>query len=217
MTTGYDTGVPPAAATSPSRRRPRHDPKETEREILDAAEQLLRERPFREVTVEEIMRRTELKRPAFYAHFRDRNDLTLRIAERIGADLLEMSDRWLNGEEPQRDIRTALEGIAAVFAENGAVLRALADAAGSDIQVELVYEGLVQAFIDAAARRIQDDVVAGRISADIDPRETARALVWLNERYLSRSIGRDAHADRATIVSTLERIWIATLYGGNVS
>ncbi|MGZ4188055.1 MAG: TetR/AcrR family transcriptional regulator [Solirubrobacteraceae bacterium] len=209
--------MPRAAAASTPRRRPRHDPKETEREILDAAEQLLRERPFRDITVEEIMRRTGLKRPAFYAHFRDRNDLTLRIAERIGADLLGMSDRWLSGDRPERDIRTALEGVAAIFAENGPVLRALADAAGSDTQVELVYEGLVQAFIDAAARRIQDDVVAGLITADIDPRETARALVWLNERYLSQSIGRDPHADRDTIVNTLERIWIATLYGDNAS
>src|SRR3954454_16128269 len=83
------------ASASGHRRRPRHDPKDTEREILDAAERLMRERPFREVTVDEVMRHTGLKRPAFYAHFRDRQDLVLRITQLIGAELFEMTDRRL--------------------------------------------------------------------------------------------------------------------------
>jgi AcrR family transcriptional regulator len=36
-----------------------------EREIIAAAEELLRERPFRDLTVDEVMRRTELSRPSF--------------------------------------------------------------------------------------------------------------------------------------------------------
>ena len=43
-----------ATTTGKGTRRPRHDPKETEREILEAAERLLRERPFREVTIPEV-------------------------------------------------------------------------------------------------------------------------------------------------------------------
>ncbi|MFH4175704.1 TetR/AcrR family transcriptional regulator, partial [Acinetobacter baumannii] len=34
-----------------NRRRPKHDPKESEREILNAAEKFLSERPFRELNV----------------------------------------------------------------------------------------------------------------------------------------------------------------------
>ncbi len=74
----YDASVATQSEISP-RRRPKHDPKESEREILEAAEQLLRERPFRELTVEAVMSRTGLKRPAFYVHFRDRHDLALRV------------------------------------------------------------------------------------------------------------------------------------------
>jgi AcrR family transcriptional regulator len=36
-----------------------------EREIIAAAEELLRERPFRDLTVDEVMRGTELSRPSF--------------------------------------------------------------------------------------------------------------------------------------------------------
>src|SRR3954451_21190096 len=121
-----------AAQTTKTRRRPKHDPKESEREILDAAEQLLRDRPFREVTVEAIMSRTGLKRPAFYAHFRDRHELALRVVQEIGAELFAMTDRWLQGDDPLTDARDTLEGLAAVYERHGPVLRALVEASGSD-------------------------------------------------------------------------------------
>jgi TetR/AcrR family transcriptional regulator, ethionamide resistance regulator len=194
------------------RRRPRHDPKETEGEILAAAEQLLRERPLREVTVEQIMLRTGLKRTAFYAHFRDREDLLLRVVQHIGEALFLMADRWLHGEQPEQDIRDALEGVASVYLTHGPVLRALVDAAPADARVEAAYRTLVQSFIDATAEHIRSEQAAGDIDPTIDAYETARALVWLNERYLSEAFGRAPHDDPARTVGVLHRIWLATLY-----
>jgi AcrR family transcriptional regulator len=195
------------------RRRPRHDPRETEREILEAAEELLRERPFREVTVERVMMRTGLKRPAFYAHFRDRYDLMLRIVAHIGGELFEMADRWLKGDDPERDIRVALEGIATVYVTHGPVLRALADAAPTDERVESAYRTLVQTFVEASAERIRAEQRAGRTARDLDAEETARALTWLCERYLSEAFGRPPQEEVARAVDVLDRIWLATLYG----
>src|SRR5918994_11771 len=95
-------------SSTTARRRPKHDPKESEREILEAAEQLLRERPFREITVEAVMGRTGLKRPAFYVPSRDRHDLVMRVVQDIGRELFEMSDRWFQGDDPLGDARAAL-------------------------------------------------------------------------------------------------------------
>ncbi len=200
------------AGTSPARRRPRHDPKETEREILAAAEQLLRERPFREVTVGRIMLQTDLKRPAFYTHFRDLHELVLRLVEHIGEDLFAWADRWLKGDRPEHDIRIALEGIANVFLTQGPVLRALVDAAPSDARVESAYRELVQSFIDATAEHIRSEQAAGGILRSINAGETARALVWMNERYLSEAFGRLPQDDPAMVVGVLNHIWLATLY-----
>ena len=200
------------STSTPSGRRPRHDPRETEREILDAAEALLRERPFRELTVQAVMARTGLKRPAFYVHFRDRHDLALRVVERIREQLLAVANRWFEGRETAADLRSALEGVAAVYVEHGPVLTALADASGSDATVEAAYRALVQGFIEATARRIRAEQAAGR-AADLDPDETARALVWLNESYLRDALGRAPIADPTTVVDVIERIWTATLYG----
>src|ERR687883_535490 len=94
--------------TQPARRR-RRSPEEAEQEIVAAAEQLLRERPFRDFTVDEVMRRTGLSRPSFYVYFKDRHALLLRVVQRIGDELQEMSERWFTGTGPgPRRIRSAL-------------------------------------------------------------------------------------------------------------
>ena len=184
-----------------------------EAEIVAAAEALLRERPFRELTVDEVMRRTDLSRPSFYVYFRDRHHLILRVVEHLGNELRTMSQRWYTGSgDGPAQAREAMEGIVDVFAEHGPVLRALADAAADDPDVEAAYAQLVQSFVDVTAVHIRAEIAAGRI-LPLDPHETATALVWMNERYLTLSLGLDPGADRAVVAQTLNTIWSRTLYG----
>jgi AcrR family transcriptional regulator len=186
-----------------------------EREIIAAAEELLRERPFRDLTVDEVMRRTELSRPSFYVYFRDRHHLVLRVAERFGSEMLTMSERWY--EAPSREgpatFREALEGIVAVYDRHGPVLHALADAATVDPDVERTYSSIMQSFVDATATRIESEIAAGRI-APLDANEIARALCLMNDRYLLAALGRTRTATPETVIETLATIWTRTLYGG---
>jgi TetR/AcrR family transcriptional regulator, ethionamide resistance regulator len=201
----------PTASTTPSKRR-RRSPESAEREILDAAEAILRERPFRDLTVDEIMARTTLSRPSFYVYFRGRHHLTVRLVEGIGAELLEKSQAWLAGAgDPRREVRTAFEGIGAVYAEHGLVLGAIADAAGHDSDVEATYRGLILRFVDVTAERIADDIKHGHTGA-LDARETGRALVWMSERYLNESLGRLPQAPVEVVVETLTTVWTRVLY-----
>ncbi len=194
-------------------RRRRRTPEVAEREIVAAAEALLRERPFRELTVDEVMRRTDLSRPSFYVYFRDRHHLVLRVVEHLGSELLTMSDRWLRGTGEGPEIaRHALEGIVSVFSEHGPVLRALADAAADDPGVEEAYGSLVQSFVDATARHIEQEITAGRV-LPLDARETAKALVWMMERYLILSFGHEPATPRETVTEALATIWTRVLYG----
>jgi TetR/AcrR family transcriptional regulator, ethionamide resistance regulator len=195
------------------RRRRRRTPAVAEQEIIAAAEALLRERPFRELTVDEVMRRTELSRPSFYVYFSDRHHLVLRVVEHIGGELFTMADRWYTGEGEGPELaRAATEGIVAVFAEHGPVLRALADAAADDPDVDEAYAQLVASFVNVTAEHIEHEIAAGRI-LPLDARETAKALVWMNERYLTLSLGREPTAHRAVIARTLHTIWTRVLYG----
>ena len=195
-------------------RRPKHDPSESEREILEAAEALLREKPFRELSVKEVMARTGLKRPAFYVHFKDRHELALRVVQSIGEELNDMADHWFDGDDPRADARRALEGIVAVYREHGPVVRALSDAATTDARVEAAYRSLVEDFIAATTRHIREEQAKGRVRAIPDVDEAARALIWMEERYLSETLGRVPQADPEIVVEVLHDIWVRTLYAG---
>jgi TetR/AcrR family transcriptional regulator, ethionamide resistance regulator len=195
-------------------RRRRRSPEVAEQEIIEAAEELLRERPFRELTVDEVMRRTDLSRPSFYVYFRDRHHLVLKVVERLTAESSAMADIWLKaeGESGIELIREATRGVVDVFARHGAVLSALSDAAADDPEVEAAYQGALNFFIDAIAAHIEREVAAG-IMLPCDARETARALAIMNDAYLTAVLGRNPCVEPEVVVDTICTIWVRTLYG----
>ena len=86
------------------------------------------------------------------------------MVEHIGAELRTMSQRWYTGAgDGPAQAREAMEGFVEVYAQHGAVLRALADAATDDPEVERVYGGLVQSFVDVTTRHIEAEIEAGRV------------------------------------------------------
>jgi AcrR family transcriptional regulator len=174
------------------------------------------------MTVEGVMVRTGLSRPAFYAYFRDRYEVVTRLLEGIGGLLFALDWRWLSGgeggDEGREVLVDALRAGSRTFVEYGPVLRAIADAAGYDARVEEVYRyGLIERLVGAVASRISRDVEAGLSPSDLDPQETARALVLMTERYLLDVFGRPerrpSRREREAVFATLEEIWVRTLYG----
>ena len=198
-----------------NRSRRRRRPEEAEAEILEAAEQFLREHPFHELTVDQVMSRTGLSRPSFYQYFRDRNELVIRLVDRLGAEILPMSNRWFLGTgDPQTELRLGYRGVAAVWARHGPVLRALGDAASHDRTVEQAYRALTRRFVDGTAARIRADMAA-RLVRGIDPEPVAEALIAMSERYLTEKLGRTPQADPEAVADTLSTIWLRTLYGAS--
>ena len=193
-------------------RRRRRTPEEAEREILEATEGFLRERPFRDLTIDEVMDGTGLSRPSFYVYFRDRHHLALKLIEELGSEMFAAAGPWLGGDsDDPEELRRALRGSAQVFETHGPVLRAIADAATEDAEVEQAYRGVVEGFVEATTARIERDVAAGRSSV-ADARRTAGALVWMNERFFSEKLGRDPADNSDRVAEALLRIWTATIY-----
>lgn len=64
------------------------------------------------------------------------------------------------------------------------------------------------------AERIAGDIAAGHTRVR-DPGEVARALVWMNERYLRDRFGRGPSDDPARVAAALTGIWTATVYRAN--
>ena len=173
----------------------------------------MRERPFRELTVDEVMRRTDLSRPSFYVYFRDRHHLVLKVVERLTGESSDMADIWYRAEGSGREvIHEATTGIVAIFERHGAVMEALADAAADDREVEVAYRASQEFFIQATAKHVEREIEAGNM-LPCNAAETARALCIMNENYLRTVMGRNPTVEPALVVDTLTTIWTRTLYG----
>jgi AcrR family transcriptional regulator len=199
--------------TAPSRARQRRRPEDAEREIVDAAEALLREGTYADLRVADIMARTGLGRSSFYVYFADIPALLRRLAARIEGEFLEVSDVWLSGPGDEDASRRSTEGIVDVYVRHGPVLKALADAAATASEVEEIFRwGVVQHFIEAVVRRCAEQYEAGRFPHLLSP-EVCRALVLMTERYLADTLGRDTSADPVPIAAALNVVWSKVLYG----
>ena len=165
------------------------------------------------MTVDEVMRRTELSRPSFYVYFRDRHHLVLKVFERMQAESAANAEVWYGAEGSGREvIREATAGVVAVFERHGAVLEALADAAADNPEVEAAHRGVLNFFIEATARHIEAEIEAGNM-IPCNAWETARALSLMNDRYMTSVLGRNPTVAPEVVVDTITTIWVRTLYG----
>jgi AcrR family transcriptional regulator len=198
-------------ADGPRRRRRR--PEEAEREILAAAEALLRERPSHEVTVMAVMERTTLSRKSFYVYFRDRHEMIARLVAPLRAELDARKAEARAAHDTFRDQnRAAFLEIARVYIEHGALLRALRESSGRDEEAERVWREFTDPPIAEAAALIRAETKAGR-SEGLDPDATARALITMNLGcFFEQLIGKPS-ADPKPLVDRLVEIWARTIYG----
>jgi AcrR family transcriptional regulator len=71
------------------------------RDVLgDALVELMQERPFKSITVQDVLDRAEVGRSTFYAHYRDKDDLFLSDVEDFWESMSTMLER--HGEDSNR-------------------------------------------------------------------------------------------------------------------
>jgi AcrR family transcriptional regulator len=199
-------------ATGERPRRRRRRPEEAEREILVAAEALLRERPSHEVTVMDVMERTTLSRKSFYVYFRDRHELIARLVAPLRAELDARIAEVRAAHQSPRDLARAMfSEVARVYIEHGALLRALRESSGHDEDAERVWREFTDPPIADFAAFIRAETKAGR-SHGLDADATARALVTMNLGCFFEQLIGDPSADPRPLIETLVEIWVRTIY-----
>jgi AcrR family transcriptional regulator len=177
---------------------------EARERIVAAAERLLRERPYRDLSVEDVMAEAGLSRTVFYRHFDGLPELMLGLLESIRAELA----AELSGEPGPGFTRAVLEAAVDVYGRHGPFLRAVAEAASHDAAMDAAYRDVVDGFTAMMAALAADSMAAGRMRPG-DPHEVARALNLMNIGYLTDTLGRDPDFDRTLALETLASIWAA--------
>ncbi|HET7016169.1 MAG TPA: TetR/AcrR family transcriptional regulator [Streptosporangiaceae bacterium] len=194
------------SSASPARRR-RRAPQDARQEILDAARQLIAERPLHEVTVMAIMERTSLSRKSFYVYFRDRSELITALVRPLRGRADAALAQWTGAADPVAAGRAALRAAADLYREHGTILRALFWASAGDPELAAARHDLTEPVVDSAVQAISP------IAADADPRRlraTVRALVTMNVHSLLALPPDASDAELDELVNTLTGIWERT-------
>jgi TetR/AcrR family transcriptional regulator, ethionamide resistance regulator len=189
--------------------RQREQRESTRNDILGAAEDLLRERPYREISVDAIMAEIGLTRTSFYRHFDDLTDVVLRLFDQVGHEVIGVAKQWAGSAgagypEPGID---ALASLVAFYVRHGPLMRAFVEAAVADERIERAIINLSESMIELASQTMERLAAAGVIDVP-DPRELGRAMSLMNQAYLLSQFGREPQEDPAVALATLRTIWL---------
>jgi AcrR family transcriptional regulator len=202
------------AQSAPEARRSRGD---RQREaIVAAVRELLQERSFADLSVSTISERAGVARSGFYFYF----DSKYAVLAVILAEASELLDRLTHGfaprepgETPEAFAKRMVGSAAAVYANDDPVLTACAVARNTDAQIREMMDDFYDAVIDKLITLVEQDTGARPICKDLPALvRMMAATTTMTLTHDSTFIGRGE--DPARAIDSLERLWVAALWGG---
>jgi AcrR family transcriptional regulator len=181
---------------------------EARRRIVAAASELLRDRPFRELTVEAVMAEAGLARTVFYRHFDGLADVVLSLLDEAVADAEAVAYSAEHPEAPEILHAMLARGVE-LWARHGHLLAAVEEASHHDAAVAAAYRAAFERTVDSSATMLAKGVENGHYV--VEPRPLARALLHMNGAYLADALARSPRPDRDEALRTLWTIWSRVL------
>ena len=167
---------------------------ETKRRLLEASLELMLERGYSGLGVDDVLERTAISKGSFYHHFENKQDMALQTIElytSIGHELL--------GNCLRPDGRPALERLRSFFDQLsgfyrsqgylGCLLGALGQELSGASQVfRTKIEECLNSLADTIAEHLQEAQRNGELAADVDTRQLANVLLnaWEGAALRSR-------------------------------
>jgi TetR/AcrR family transcriptional regulator, ethionamide resistance regulator len=191
------------------KRAPRVPAAVARRRIIDAANRLLRDRRYRDLTVDDVMEEAGLTRTVFYRHFDGIAGIVLGLSEDLIARVLAEADA---GDPTDREMmRRQLALAVDTFREYGPLFLALDDAAHHDERVEQTLRAFTDRTVDIVTELIERGVAMGH-TPPMPVRDVAEALHAMNRQYLLELVARDPNFDRDRTLNALMTVWTRTTW-----
>ncbi|HKR98780.1 MAG TPA: TetR/AcrR family transcriptional regulator [Candidatus Dormibacteraeota bacterium] len=206
-----------AEPTATKQRRIRRLPDHAKREILDAAEELLSKRPFRDLSVDELMARTSMTRSSFYHYFRSLDEVAIALMQRVQGEMMEAASPWLQLDyegDPAAGCTNGIRASAEVFARHGRVLAAIHEASFHYEAVQRAWRhGILEDWIHAITSQLRKQQERGATRVT-DPEAIAHALLLMNTAVFVERLGKQPPDPPEVVAETLAEIWVGALYAG---
>jgi TetR/AcrR family transcriptional regulator, ethionamide resistance regulator len=193
-----------ASQARPARGRRAARPSGDDRElaILTTLERLLEDRPFAEISVDDLAKGAGISRPTFYFYFPSKDAVLLTLFERVLAE----ADATFEGRaedyaaDPPRAWRdVALAGVAAT---------------ATNAEIRELWSSFMQKWVDRTAAVITAERARGAAPDTVPAQDLAAALNLMNERtmFASYTAQKPSIPEEAAL-DTLVHVWITGIYG----
>lgn len=204
------------AEPEPAARRSRGD---RQREaIVAAVRELLKERPFEDLSVSSISERAGITRSGFYFYFESKYDVLAVIFDDVTHELEELTHYFAPpaaDETPEAFAKRMVGSAVAVYAHNDPIVTACNNARYTDMTIREILDRQMTTVIDQIVKIFEDELAAGRarpLSDDIPA--LVRTLGVTTALMLSGDKSFLPDGDLPRGVQILERLWFTGLYGG---
>jgi AcrR family transcriptional regulator len=205
------------APTRPSRARrtPRVTGDEREQAILETLERLLAERPFHDISVDDLARGAGISRPTFYFYFASKEAVLLSLVDRMLTQARTDRGDALDhlAEDPAEALRVSIGAFFDTFRAHRDVTLAIQDASVTSADVRAVWSRAMQGWVDEAAGAIEAERKRGAAPKGLPARDLAMALLAMNERMLTATFARqDPYLDESRVLDVIVELWMRAIY-----
>ena len=185
--------------------------------ILATLEQLLGQRQFGEISVDDLAKGAGISRPTFYFYFASKDAVLQRLFEQVvmaaDATLREPTDQ-LPSDDPDRGWREGIFNFFEAFRPRQAVALAGLAAVTTNADIGRMWSTFMTKWIDYTAGLIAAERARGAAPETISAHDLATALNLMNERVALASQGSEQPSlPEEAALETLAHIWVTSIYG----
>lgn len=210
MTTSSTTRAPRGRRAA----RPSGDDREAA--ILATAKQLLENKKFADISVDDLAKGAGISRPTFYFYFPSKEAVLLSLID----PLIKRADTGFDSaledmpSDPKSAIRRGIEIFFSSFGSHPATARAGTEALNSSPEFRAFWSGLMHKWISLTGALISAERQRGAAPETIPAMDLATSLNLMNERTMMAALSAEQPAvDYDNVVDTLTHIWLTSIYG----
>ncbi|WP_229401643.1 TetR/AcrR family transcriptional regulator [Micromonospora okii] len=207
--------TPAGGAGARGRRAARSTGDDRERAILATAERLLGQRPFAEVSVDDLARGAGISRPTFYFYFPSKDAVLLTLLDRVTEEADAAAGNVLDrlAEAPRARWRELIARFHDTFGAHRAVVLACAEVRGTNAEVRRLWARVLERWVQAVEAAVVAERRRGAAPDGLPARDLAIALNSMNERVWYATFAADGPAvAEGDVVDVLLDLWLTCIY-----
>ncbi len=176
---------------------------------------LLDERPFHEISIDDLARGAGISRPTFYFYFPSKEAVLLTLLDRMISEANRRRDAAVSAfaDNPAVGLREVIKAFFDAFSSHRAVTLAAAEARSANPQVRELWGEVMEEWVRYAVVVIEAERARGAAPPGPSARDLAIALICMNERVIYTSLAAEPPAvAEDDVIDVLLSVWLKTIY-----